>query len=139
MNIKTVCAVSLCTLSLISHAAFAESSDSFSATISFKVEAICKADVLSVSTSATETEVSIKELCNVGGGHDVVLIHDGLEEAMEASYHDQSTTIDATGQTVIASRDGAYHGKRRLVIPHVNGEPVQIMGVYMSRGKFSSL
>lgn len=139
MNIKTMFAASLAAISLVSTVAFAESSDSFSATISFTVPAICKADVLSVSTSATATEIDIKELCNVGGGHDVVLIHNGLETATEASYHNQPTTIETTGKTVIASRDGAYHGKRKLIIPHVNGEPVQIMGVLMSRGNYAQL
>lgn len=134
-----MCAVSLSVLTLVSSAAFAESSDSFSATISFEVSAICKADVVSVSTSATETEVDIKELCNVGGGHDVVLIHNGIEEAAEASYNNEATTIETSGQTVIASRDGAYHGKRRLVIPHVNGQPVQILGVFMNRGSYARL
>lgn len=139
MNIKTLCAASLAAFTISSNAAFAESSDSFSATISFTVPVICKADVLSVSTSATATEVDIKELCNVGGGHDVVLIHNGLEESTEASYHNEATTIETTGRTVIASRDGAYHGKRKLIIPHVNGEPVQVMGVLMSRGSYARL
>lgn len=139
MNIKTLSAVSFSILSLISSTSFANSSDSFSATISFKAPVICKADLLNVSSTDTETKVTIKELCNVGGGHDLVLIHSNVEEETEASYHNQATTIGTTGRTIIASRDGAYHGKRQLTIPHVNGKPVQIIGAFMSRGNYARL
>ncbi len=139
MNRKNLITASLAAASLMSGVVFAESSDSFSATISLTVPAICKADIVSVSTSATATEVDIKELCNVGGEHKVVLLHSGLKKAITASYNNQTTTIDTTGRTVIASRNGAYHGKRKLIIPHTDGKPVQVFGIYMNRGNYARL
>ena len=139
MNIKIICAVSLSVLALGTTTAYAESSDSYSATVSLQMPVICKAEILSVIPSATETEVTIRELCNVGGGHDVVLIHGDRKKTTEASYHTQELTINESGRTIIASRDGAYHGKRKLIIPHTANKPVEIRGVFIRRGDIARL
>lgn len=100
-------------------------------TISLSVPLVCKAEISSLDSVGDTTRVGIRELCNGGAGYDLELLHDGVH-VERMTYDDTPVSYDGSTQTVIASRGGAYHGYRTLVI-ETAGQTPRIYGVRVKR------
>lgn len=109
----------------------AASSDSASLGLSLRVALVCRAEILSTTVTSNAVRVEIKELCNGGTGYELELHHDGVG-VRKMVYDDAPVTYDGSAQTVLATRNGAYHGRRTLVI-ETTGTTPQIFDVAVRR------
>lgn len=115
-------------IAILPVAAHAGDSDSASFGLSLRVPFVCKAEILSISQDTSGMDIEIRELCNGGAGYNLELLHDG-QGIDRIVYNNNVISYGGENQTVLATRNGAYHGRRLLRIETTGVQSPEVFDV----------